>query len=180
MREITQKPDKLFGGLAIFYVGDIMQLKPCKGRYSFAEPINPDFKVEYQLGLHWRNFEVILLEENHRQESDREYANMLNRFRIGQQTPEDMEILQTRVRPLDHPDTEGAVFICCTNKEVDKLNKLRLNQIEGQAVVLEAVNVHSTIKNFKPSIRKKGTIMDTPFMQTLELSTMIFMRLVGL
>ena len=34
---------------------------------------------------------------------------------------------------------------------------------------MEAVNTHATIKNFKPQIGKKGTVMDTPFMQTLEL-----------
>ena len=169
LREITQKPDKLFGGVTIFYVGDIMQLKPCKGRYIFGEPINQDYKLEYQLGLHWRKFEVVLLEENHRQDGDKEYADMLNRFRIGQQTIEDMDVLRTRVRPLDHPDTRGAVFICCTNKEVEKLNRLRLNQIEEEKIVIEALNTHATIKNFKPTIGKKGNVMDTPFMQTLEL-----------
>ena len=35
LREITQKPGKLFGGVSVFWFGDIMQLKPCKGRYIF-------------------------------------------------------------------------------------------------------------------------------------------------
>ena len=76
LREITQKPDKLFGGVTIFYFGDIMQLKPCKGRYIFHEPINADYKVEYQLGMHWQKFEVVLFKENHRQEEDKPYADM--------------------------------------------------------------------------------------------------------
>ena len=120
-----------------------MQLTPCKGRYIFAEPINPDYKMEYQLGFHWNKFEVILLEENHRQEGDKDYADMLNRFRVGEQTNEDMEVLRSRVRPLDHPDTKGAVYISCINKEVNKLNKKRLTEIKEHMEVIEAVNTHA-------------------------------------
>jgi len=89
LREITQKSDKLFGGVGVFFFGDIMQLRPCKGRYIFDTPINPDYRVDHELGFHWRKFKVILLEENHRQDDDRVYADMLNRFRTGSQTDED-------------------------------------------------------------------------------------------
>ena len=169
LREITQKPDKLFGGVGVFFFGDIMQLRPCKGRYIFDTPINPDYRVDHQLGLHWREFEVILLEENHRQDDDKMYADMLNRFRIGEQTEEDMRILESRVRPLDHPDTEGAMFINCTNKEVNKLNRMRLGQVKGEEVTIEAINTHVTMKNYKPAVSEKGTVKDTPFMQSLVL-----------
>jgi ATP-dependent DNA helicase PIF1 len=67
LKEVTQKIEKLFGNVAIFYVGDVMQLKLCKGRYIFDEPINPDYKIDYQLGSYWQSFEVIILEQNHRQ-----------------------------------------------------------------------------------------------------------------
>ena len=82
---------------------------------------------------------------------------------------EDMMILEGRVRHLDHPDTEGAVFINCTNKEVNKLNSMRLNQVKGENVVIEAVNTHMTIKDYKPLVNEKGTVKDTPFMQSLRL-----------
>ena len=67
LMEITQKVGKLFGNVAIFYVGDVMQLKPCKGRYIFDEPICKDYKIDYELRMHWHSFDVIILEENHRQ-----------------------------------------------------------------------------------------------------------------
>ena len=96
-----------------------------------------------------------MLEKNHRQDQDKDYADMLNRFRVLEQTVEDMEQLRTRVRPLEHPETKGAVFISCINKEVEKLNKLRLRQIASDMVVIEAVNIHDTIKSFQPQIGKK-------------------------
>ena len=126
LREITQKVGKLFGDVKVFLFGDIMQLKPCMGRYIFEEPINPDYKIDFHLGTHWKSFEVITLEENHRQGDDMAYADMLNRFRIGQQTERDMHQLQRRVRPLGYSDLKGAVFISCKNKEVEKLNIQRL------------------------------------------------------
>ena len=132
LRELTEKPAKLFGGAKLFLFGDIMQLKPCMGRYIFEEPINPDYKMDYHLGTHWKSFKVITLEKNHRQGEDMDYAAMLNRFRIGQQTEDDMQRLQSRVRPLDHPDLQGAVFISCTNKVVEKLNSKRLAEISSR------------------------------------------------
>ena len=109
LREVTQKIENIFGNVSIFYVGDIMQLKPCKGRYIFDEPINQDYKIDYQLGTHWRSFEVIILEKNHRQGEDLEYADMLNSFGVGQQSNEDMQKLQTRVRPREHQDLQGSI-----------------------------------------------------------------------
>ena len=53
LREVTQKTNKIFGNVSIFYVGDIMQLKPCKGSYIFDRPTNPDYMIDYQLGSHW-------------------------------------------------------------------------------------------------------------------------------
>ena len=82
LREITQKVGKLFGDVKIFFFGDIMQLKPCMGRYIFEEPINPDYKMDYHLGTHWQSFEVITLEKNHRQGEDMFYTDMLNRVRV--------------------------------------------------------------------------------------------------
>ena len=169
LKEVTQKIEKLFGNVGIFYVGDIMQLKPCKGRYIFDEPINVDYKVDYHLGTHWQSFEVIILEENHRQGDDKDYADMLNRFRVGEQTEEDMQKLKDRVRPRNHPDLTGAMVVTCTNAEVEKHNRRMLNEIKEDLITLEAVNIHPTIKNFQPPIGKKGEVRDTPFLQTLQL-----------
>ena len=40
LREIKQQSDLVFGGVSVFLLGDIMQLKPVLGRYIFQEPIN--------------------------------------------------------------------------------------------------------------------------------------------
>ena len=168
LREVTQKTNQIFGNVSIFYVGDIMQLKPCKGSYIFDKPTNPDYMIDYQLGSHWQSFEVVMLETNHRQGDDKDYANMLNRFRTGEQTEDDMLKLEERVRPSNHADLKGAMFVCCINNEVNNQNKRRLNEIKEELKDLEAINVHPTIKDFKPTLGKKGEVRNTPFLQTLQ------------
>ena len=110
-----------------------------------------------------------MLEENHRQGGEYEYAEMLNRIRIGQHTSQDMDILRTRVRPEGHPDLHGVIYISCTNKSVNKMNDIRLNEIGAELFEIEAINIHPSIKNFKPKIATKGTVGGTAFLQTLRI-----------
>ena len=58
-----------------------------------------------------------------RQGDDKEYADMLNWFRVGKQTEDDMLKLSDRVRKRDHPDLKGAMVVTCTNAEVQKQNR---------------------------------------------------------
>ena len=173
LREVTQKPDKIFGGVAIFAFGDLLQLRPIQARYIFEEPRCKDYQLGFYSGTHWQSFEVINLVENHRQDKDREYAEILNRIRVGNQTNQDIQHLETRIRQLGHPDLEGAMFISCTNKEVNKFNSIGLNALETELVVVQAVNIHPTIKNFKASVNSRGNIgtekNETPFREKLEM-----------
>ena len=173
LREVTQKPDKIFGGVGIFDLGDILQLRPCRARYIFEEPVCQDYKIAFYSGTHWKKFKVIILEENHRQNEDRDYADLLNRVRVGKQTQDDIKLLETRIRPLGHPDLKGAMYLSCKNVDVNKLNERGLNEINAELVTVDAINIHPTIKNFQPHVNSKGNIgterNSTPFKQELHL-----------
>ena len=56
--------DQDFGGVKVFLFGDLAQLKPVLGCYTFARPSNPDFRLSYGDGTDslWRRFKVINLE----------------------------------------------------------------------------------------------------------------------
>ena len=83
LREITQR-NHPFGNVAIFALGDIMQIKPVMGRYIMQNPANKQFWLAYKVDSLWHKFECITLEDNHRQGEDKDYANMLNQIRIGE------------------------------------------------------------------------------------------------
>ena len=169
LREVMQKPLQLFGGISIICFGDLLQLQPCRARYIFDEPKCEAYKIAYDCDTHWKSFEVLTLEENHRQDEDHEYANILNRLRIGQVTEQDIQILETRVGPEGHADLKGAMYLTCTNASVSKLNKQRLSEIDEDLFSIEAINLHPSSKHFKPLLDKRGAVVGTPFLQTLEL-----------
>ena len=166
LKELTGHK-KLWGNVMIFLFGDIMQLKPVQAKYIFELPSNKEYHPDYHNGQHWSSFDCILLEENHRQNEDKSYAEMLNRFRIGKQMDEDLKTLQTRVRKENHEDLKSAMFISCTNAKVKTFNEKQLFRLEGETKRFEATIMHPTIKNYDPEPGKKGEIMPTNFMKTL-------------
>ena len=101
LREVTQI-DLPFGNVAVLALGDIMQIKPVKGRYIMQCPVTGQFWLTFEMDSLWLKFECIILENNHRQGEDGHYANMLNRIRVGAQTPEDITALKEMVRKEEH------------------------------------------------------------------------------
>ena len=170
LQEITQNVNIPFGGVAIFSFGDIMQLRPCMGRYIFEIPSNPDFHITHILQSRWKMLQVINLTTNHRQGNDKTYADLLNRIRTGEQTPDDLDLIKTRLRPKNDEDLSKVdLFICCTRKNVSKHNEAYLKSLPGELLELKAINHLTTQKNFKPKIHPEGTIGMTSFMNELKL-----------
>lgn len=91
--EIKQKdPTKhLFGGIAMIFVGDLMQLPPVLQSAVFAKPKDDQFKqFSYSCDL-WSKFTPHILTHNHRQGEGAEWSNALNRFRVGIHTDSDID-----------------------------------------------------------------------------------------
>ena len=82
MKEIKQRTDLPFGGVAIFMFGDILQLRPVRAKYIFEEPLSDSHSLAHLADPLWEKFDVVMLIKNHRQGEDKEYADILNRLRI--------------------------------------------------------------------------------------------------
>ena len=139
---------------------------PISGRYIFLNPRNSQFFLTSEIDPLWGKFECINLEINHRQGDDKEYANMLNRIRIGEEADEDIRKLKERVRDENHVDTKNekdAIYIFGTNKKVNQMNHRRLKALHGEETVIKAICIHKTIKNFNPPEGKAGEVLKTPF-----------------
>ena len=74
-----------FGGMNVILVGDFFQLRPVRGKFAFMHQIL------------WPLFKPFFLCQNMRQSGDLIYANLLNKFRIGNITSEDARLLRTRL-----------------------------------------------------------------------------------
>ena len=58
LKELTQKQETDFGGVAVFFFGDILQLRPVRARYICEEPINEAFAIRHELDSLWKKFDV--------------------------------------------------------------------------------------------------------------------------
>ena len=90
-----------FGGRSILLVGDIMQLGPVRATPIYREPKSFDSRAMFNSPelILWNNCESILLETNFRQ-GEGTWNQMLNRIRVGEQTSEDLKILESRPASL--------------------------------------------------------------------------------
>ena len=75
-------------------------------------------------------------------------------MRIDEMTDEDFKLLKSRVRNIDHEDIpDDALFVMCTNKEVDKINQDKLNKNPNEQVTMNAIHIHDTKKEFQPPLK---------------------------
>lgn len=83
---------KLFGGISIIAVGDLYQLPTIR-----RKPVFEKFKNDsYNLWHPWQVFTVMELTDIMRQKNDRQFAELLNRFRTASQTEEDLNCINSR------------------------------------------------------------------------------------
>ena len=169
MKDIFQN-ETPFGGVAVFLLGDILQLEPVKGTPIYGVPRDPKLKLTHTLNDLWKEFKIINLQTNHRQGADNEYANILNRIRVGEQTGKDIEKLETRIFKRGHKNLpKDALYISGTNAVVNKVNKSKLNEVSGKMETITAIVYSETKGEFKPRLDKKGDIAGTNLKYELSL-----------
>ena len=139
----------LFGGLNVIAVGDFFQLPPVRDKFIFQEGngYNPG-------STHlWRDiFTMVELTINMRPMGDNTYSRVLGRIRIGQQTPDDITLLRTRLTSgIDTPvDVEQSPFtdalrLLPLKVMVDEYNTHRLRQLAQTSTVFEFKGEHSIV-----------------------------------
>ena len=169
LQEIMQN-QKPFGGISILVFGDLMQLKPVMGNFIFERPYQKDYEMLHQCVPRWKLFKCIILEKNHRQGRDKGYAELLNRFRIGKDTEDDIETLNSRIRKDKHEDIQKAdLFIGAKRKDCFKINQHHIfKKIEGELIKINSINYQQNQKEFKPRVNEKDeTIGNTKFQYKL-------------
>ena len=159
-----------FGNVAIFTFGDILQIRPPGARQVFLPPTDPRLQILHEVDPLWRKFEVVILKTNHRQGEDKDYANILNRIRVGEHTEDDINTLNTRVFPRNSPDLpKDALMVTGTNAIVNKYNGEKLNQLDGELFEFKADVFSDTRGVFVPKLDNAGMIKGTTLPYILHL-----------
>ena len=109
--------DKPFGGVSVLAVGDLYQLPPVRQRPVFSVSRDPMLQL---YGSIWHEkFQLVELTQNMRQR-DLDFAEILNRIRVGSCTENDEQLLCTRLLKLTRDQQQyplDVIHIFGMNKE---------------------------------------------------------------
>ncbi len=115
------------GGIQLVLFGDFLQLPPI---VRFGENHNFCFNSSTWKSLDFKSF---VLQQAFRQ-SDEQFVRILNDLRFGIVTAEDREILESRVKAVDHNQAIRPTILTTHNHKVEKINELELKQIPSPEV----------------------------------------------
>ena len=123
-----------------------MQLKPIRGDYIFEQPKYGNLKDVFEVFNLWEKFMCVVLEQNHRQGEDREYADLLGRIRFKEldEMLSDADHALLKSRCLLPDDEESTLQIFCKNASVNLVNEKRLNLLDSKMYTIEALHIPST------------------------------------
>jgi ATP-dependent DNA helicase PIF1 len=129
---ITRNNPAPFGGVQVILFGDVYQLPPVveRGLESiFFDRFTGPFFFDSDA---WQQLNPLGLEltKVFRQLSDPRFVDLLNRVRNGSTTPDDLAVLNNRIRP--ESDAAGhPIVLTATNGVARDLNTARLDAIRG-------------------------------------------------
>ena len=126
--KIIRSSNKPFGGIQLVLVGDFFQLPPVKAKFLFECPLFRECVTE-----------SLILTECYRQK-DQSFVELLGRMRLGECTPEDIAVLQSRVGVNIEQHGILPTELFPTNKDVDQLNADKLEQINTQPIIFTRVS----------------------------------------
>ena len=118
-----------------------------------------------------RSCQVINLVENHRQAEDKAYADLLNQVRLGEISDSNLLKLKERVREIDDPDIpENALYCVSLNAEVNQINEVKMEFLDGEIVESHARHYCSTLRNYRPRIDPRlGWVANTRYLNLLKM-----------
>ena len=134
--------EQLFGGINVLVFGDLLQLKPVRGKQVFQQP-------EHMVpATHlWRLFSLVELTENMRQQGDTTFIDILNALRIGELNASHMSVLIDRVSIQEDGEfsIEKALRIFPTNQQVDDHNRRVLEHFRSKHVEMFKITARDTL-----------------------------------
>jgi hypothetical protein len=155
LRNIRKK-NTPFGGLQILFIGDLHQLPPVvkeEEKRLLNSCYENLFFFQAKALLQSQPIQIEL-QKIYRQ-SDRNFIELLNRFRYNEQTNKDIDFLNQYYKPeFQAEKNSGYILLTTHNYKADHINHTELHKLEGKLFPFEAVIKGDFPENIYPTVSK--------------------------
>ena len=147
---IVNKIDKPFGGKQIILIGDIFQLPPVVKQEELDFIKNAYGGVFFYDAKIYKEakFKFIELKDNHRQQKDSTFRDVLNHIRVGNVTKSDIDTLNSRL-VKNEEKIKDILRLFATRREVEEFNTNQLSLINSQEFINSAEILFNKYENSK-------------------------------
>lgn len=138
LRVYRNKKGLPFGGVKVLLIGDAFQLPPVVPSGSERDILLSYYKSEYFFSskvLEENKPVIFELDKIYRQK-DQKFIDLLNRFRVNKQLPEDISYLNSKYKSNLSIDYKNPITLTTTNFQASEINSTRLAQLETDEIVL--------------------------------------------
>ena len=153
LRKYGPRPNTLFGGVQMVFVGDLYQLPPVVTG-DLADAFSSYYETPYFFSakaLAGEPLKIVELDKVYRQ-NDATFINLLNRIRDGSAEAADLTHLNERVDPDFEPgDDTSLVYLTTTNRNADRINAANLAELPGNPLVSHAEYDEDFTRDYFPT-----------------------------
>jgi hypothetical protein len=156
LRKVRKQNNIPCGGVQVLLIGDTFQLPPVvtdedweilgrfyKSGFFFSAMVMTKIKPLY-----------IELKKIYRQK-EQEFVDILNRIRVGQQDPSDLELLNSRVDPYSYDiESDNYIILTTTNKAAKAENEEKMKALTTESFIFEASVTGDFLENDYPTDKK--------------------------
>ena len=153
--KINRGNNKPFGGVQIVLLGDLFQLPPVVSgsEKEVIEKFYPEGEYFFNSKCFPQgNFKIKELTKIFRQ-SDKNFIDLLNKFRLAEVNHEDLKIINRRRVSKNYEVPKGAIVLSPRNRKVDEINNTKLEEIKSKSFSYEAV-IHDSFKENEYPVKK--------------------------
>lgn len=140
LRTVRNRQDQPFGGVQVLLIGDTFQLPPVVTREDWSL-LNHSYDSEFFFAskvIERVKPVYIELKKVYRQK-EKEFIDLLNRVRVGEQEPSDIELLNSRVKEdADFVEEKKQIILTTTNEVAKNENKKKLQELPSASHSYEA------------------------------------------
>ncbi len=141
LRLYGPRNDRPFGGIQMIFIGDLYQLAPVV-RQNEQSLFSSIYTSPYFFSAHVFQkvrMEYLELSRMYRQ-NDGRFIDLLNRIRTNSVEQQDIDAFNERYQPDFEPDPEKFfIYLTTTNSLADRINAMRLGDIDSESFSVEGV-----------------------------------------